>query len=288
MEHNTVAIAYVPVLHKGYINYLNELVAQGVNALYIVSDEILAAHEELDYIHRKDRIRAVPQEFMQNVLSKVLPIEVSLLDALSIEELQKKHVSIITPKEDIGKYIIEKYFSTHVVVFSDVFLRRNEENIKKDIEPEGVVSITASEFQKHVCSTVLNESEKSADWWRHVGAALIKNEEVLSVAHNEHIPEEQLPNILGDTRSLFKKGININYVTSAHAEVGVIADVARQGISTEGAELYVTDYPCPYCTRLIAKSGIKKIYYLNGYAVLQHDDLFEAEGIEVVKIVIEG
>lgn len=284
MEHNTVAIAYVPVLHKGYINYFEALVKEGVRTLYIVSDEILAAHSELDYIHRKDRIRAVPQDVMRAVLSEVLPIQVLLLDTPNIQKLQNEQVSIITPKEDIGRFIIEKYFSTHDVVFSDVFLRRNEENIKKDIEPDGTQSIIANEFQRDVFLSVLNEAENSADWWRHVGAALVKDGSILNVVHNEHMPEEQLCNIIGDPRSLFKKGININYVTSAHAEVGIIGDAARQGISTDGAELYLTDYPCPYCARLIAKSGIKKLFFLNGYAVLMHDDVLQAEGVEVVKI----
>lgn len=284
MVNNKIAIAYVPVLHRGYINYFNELVKSGVSALYIVSDEVLSAHAELDYLHRKDRIRAVPQDLMCKVLREVLPFEVNLLERASIQKLQDEHVSIVTPKEDIGRVIIEKYFSAHDVVFSDVFLRRNEENVKKDIEPEIAHVMSASTFQKEVLRNMRVEADKSTDWWRHVGAALVKDGELLGVAHNEHMPEVQLPNILGDTRALFKKGIDINIVTTAHAEIGVIADAARRGIVTEGAELYVTDYPCPYCARMIAKSGIRKLYFCNGYAVLEKDDLFEARGIAVVKI----
>ena len=131
---------------------------------------------------------------------------------------------------------------------------------------------------------VLEEATKSADWWRSVGVALVKDGEVIALAHNEHMPHEQLPNIFSDTRALFKKGININYATTAHAEVGVIAVAAKQGTSTEGAELFLTDFPCPYCARLIVKAGIKKIYFLKGYAVLEGDEFLKGEGVEVVQV----
>ncbi len=98
------------------------------------------------------------------------------------------------------------------------------------------------------------------------------------------MPDEQLPNIFGDTRALFSKGDRIEYVTSAHAEVGVLGEAARRGIATEGAELYVTDFPCPYCARLIAKSGIKKLYFLKGYAVLEGDVFLKEAGVELIKV----
>ena len=108
------------------------------------------------------------------------------------------------------------------------------------------------------------------------------------MTYNEHMPEAQLPNILGDARSLFKRGIHVNYVTSAHAEGAAIAGAARRGISTEGAELYVTDFPCPYCARIIAKSGVKKLYFLKGYAVLDGDDFLKEEGIEVIRVELQA
>ena len=98
------------------------------------------------------------------------------------------------------------------------------------------------------------------------------------------MPEPELPNIEGDARGLYKKGINVNYVTSAHAELNAIGQAARSGISTEGAELYVTDFPCPYCARLIAKTGIKKLYFLAGYAVIDGDEFLKEEGVEIIHV----
>jgi dCMP deaminase len=167
----------------------------------------------------------------------------------------------------------------------DVFLRRHQDNTGAEKEARGVSMESLSDFEKSAFGSVIQEAQKSADWWRQVGAALAKNGELIALAHNEHMPEKELPNIIGDSRALFKKGVNVEYVTSAHAEASVIGEAARKGIATQGAELFVTDFPCPYCARLIAKSGVKKIYFMHGYAVLGGEDFFKDMGIETVRVV---
>lgn len=281
-----VGIAYVPVLHKGYENFFAELVKRKVTDLYIVSDEILGAHEELDYLNRKDRLRALPQQEMQKLIAQIAPLTVQLLDGTGVAALQDARARIITPNEDIGRTIVSEYFSTHDIEYLDIFLRWHKGNIGEEKEPVSSRTIPFTDLQKNVFEKVMAEADKSHDWWRQVGAALVKDGEVIIVSHNEHTPEAQLPNILGDTRAIFKKGIHINYVTSAHAEVAAIGEAARRGIATEGAELYVTDFPCPYCARLIAKSGVKKVYFLKGYAVLEGDELLKEAGIEIIKVAI--
>lgn len=283
VNREVVGIAYVPVLHRGYFDFLKYLEEEHVEILYLVSDEILESHEELDYINRKDRLRAIPHEVMKDLLQHETAIKIESLTLTSILTVQEERSQIIAPREDISTLIIETYFGGHEVHYHNVFLRWNRENTGGEKEPV-VGHKTLSEFENDVVGTILKEAEKSADWWRQVGAALVKGGEVVAIAHNEHMPEEELPNIIGDSRALFKKGTNIDYVTAAHAEVGVIGEAARKGISTEGAELFVTDFPCPYCARLIAKSGIKKIYFLHGYAVLGGDEFFKDVGIEVVHV----
>lgn len=276
-----VAVAYVPVLHKGYLDFFHSLLDDGVTELWLIGDSILEAHDELDYINRKDRLRAIPTDRMRLSIECVADIEVRILEREQVGSVEAD--TIIVPREDITKFVVNEYFSDRVIEYKDVFVRRNHDNIGEDKLPE-VSSVTLSEFESKLWSDVLSETEKSADWWRQVGAALVKNGEVVYVTHNEHMPEEQLPNIEGDARSLFKKGININYVTAAHAEVVAIGAAARAGIATEGAELYVTDFPCPYCARLIAKAGIKKVFFIKGYAVLDGDTFLKGEGVELVKV----
>lgn len=282
--NSKIAIAYIPVLHKGYFDFVRQLEADGVEELWLVGDEILETHEELDYINRKDRLRAVPLPELMSALQVITILTLKELTPATAATITAD--TIVTPREDIGRVVVEHYFNEKNIEYVDVFLRRNQDNVGEEKIPETAV-IPQSDFENGVWAEVLIEAKKSADWWRQVGAALVKDGQVIYVTHNEHMPEEQLPNIEGDARSLFKRGIHINYVTAAHAEVAAIGRAAKEGMVTEGAELFLTDSPCPYCARLIAKSGIKKVYFLKGYAVLDGDDFLKEENIEVVQVKLE-
>ncbi len=285
MKKSIVAIAYIPVLHKGYVDFCATVEAAGATDLYLIGDEILVRHAELDYINRKDRIRAVEVGKMVSVIESASTLKGAILDEATVSILQTGNVSIVTPNEDIGRVVVKNYFPDNKVEYIDIFLRFNRENVNETKPAEAETVIKVSEFQEKIIKDIIAEADKSFDWWRQVGAALVRNGEVLVRAYNEHLPEAQTPNIIGDARSLFTRGVNINYVTSAHAEVGVIAEAARQGLSTNDAELYVTDFPCPYCARLIAKSGIKRVYFLKGYAVLDGEEFFKEAGLDVVRII---
>jgi dCMP deaminase len=48
--------------------------------------------------------------------------------------------------------------------------------------------------------------------------------------------------------------------------------------------MFVTDFPCPPCAKLIAGAGIAKLYFVEGYAVLDGQDVLEAAGVEIVQV----
>lgn len=281
-----IAIAYIPALHRGYINFFEELKKRDVKKLYVIGDRILEADEELDYINRKDRLRALNTEESIKAIVSITNLSVQELDDAAIAEINEGEFEIAMPREDIGKIIARAYFPKLDIEYIDIFLRWNRDNQGEEKAVSEHRTISLNDLQKGVLHDAINESKNAVDWWRQVGAALVKDDEVLFVRHNEHMPERELPNIIGDARSLFKQGININYSTAAHAEVGVIGQAARRGIATEGAELFVTDFPCPYCARLIAKAGIKKVYFLKGYAVLEGDKFLKGEGVELIRVEI--
>ena len=52
---------------------------------------------------------------------------------------------------------------------------------------------------------------------------------------------------------------------ATHAEANALAFAARQGISTEGATLFVTVSPCETCARLIIAAGIKEVIWDEQY-----------------------
>ena len=62
---------------------------------------------------------------------------------------------------------------------------------------------------------------------------------------------------------------------ATHAEANALAFAARQGISTDGATLYVTVSPCLDCSRLLIAAGIVTVIYEEEY----RDD----RGIELLR-----
>ncbi|MDM5339023.1 ComE operon protein 2 [Fictibacillus enclensis] len=54
-------------------------------------------------------------------------------------------------------------------------------------------------------------------------------------------------------------------VRTIHAEMNAILQCAKFGVPVEGAEMYVTHFPCLHCCRTIIQSGIKTLYYAQDY-----------------------
>jgi dCMP deaminase len=285
-KRSKIGVAYVPVLHNGYLSFFDHLTQEGIEALYLIADDLLVADDELDYIHRKDVLRALPHEVMVQLVQKVCGVPVHSLTKENVASVAETGATVLSPREDINKRLISEHFAENSVRYVDVFLRWNRDAVGEEHDADAL-ELELSPFEQDLFTKIVDESSKSADWWRHVGAALVQNEKVIALSHNEHMPEEELPNILGDTRAMYKKGKNIHYVTSAHAEASVIGEAARKGIPTEGATLYVTDFPCPYCARLVVKSGITKVIYIRGYAVLGGDAFFKEMGVDVYRARLE-
>jgi len=64
------------------------------------------------------------------------------------------------------------------------------------------------------------------------------------------------------------KDIRKKYITNdftLHAEQNALTDAASQGISTQGATMYITLSPCKQCAKLMAQAGIKKVVYDEEY-----------------------
>ncbi len=272
-------MAYVPVLHRGYQDFFAKAIESGATALYLVGDHILATHEELDYLNRKDRLRAVSIETMQRALSEILTIPVHILTRESVSEIQG---TVVLPKEDVSALLVQEYFKVATVIEIPIFLRWHRDNSSEEKMVEAHRSLSVTDIDKELMGVAVAESEKSFDWWRQIGAVLVKGGEVIAVGHNTHMPDEQSPNVNGDPRAVYSRGVNIALSTALHAEESLIAEAARKGIALEGASLYVTEFPCPYCARLIAHAGIKKCFFSKGYAVLDGEMILKDAGVELI------
>jgi dCMP deaminase len=267
-------IAYVPVLHEGYRRFFEKYKN---SKLLLLGDEIKSKFVPLV----KD-IRALPVDLIKKSIESWGIF--SQIEIVGIEDLKNiTDQEILMPDEDIMRELYAEYFS-HLknVKFDSVFLRwdKHKSMEKKAVEIDQKISV--DEFDKKVIRDLRKEAQRSADFWRGVAAAIIKDGKVISQKNNRHVPAEQTPYVNGDPRSDFHKGVNLEISSAIHGEAALIAEAAQKGVSLEGASMYVTTFPCPPCAKLIAYSGIKKIYYSDGYAVLDGEGVLKSKGVEIV------
>jgi dCMP deaminase len=97
-----------------------------------------------------------------------------------------------------------------------------------------------------------------------VGAVIVKNGKVLALGANRAIPDQcivrgcQRVELYGEDSKNHRLPSDCRAI---HSEVDAICNAASQGISLEGATIYVTRYPCEACARAIVASGIKYVVY---------------------------
>ncbi len=268
-----IIVAYIPVIHEGYRMFFEN--HQEADILYLFGKDFISEH----YYLEKD-LRALPPELIKKSLEGWGIF--SKIEILSKENMQNlSGADIIMPDEDIGHDFAEKYLSEKTSVSYDpMFLRWEKVNLRREKKVGVKKVITENEFM----NMAFKQSEKSSDWWRQVGAVLIKDGEIVFSRNNNHVPSPQQPYVDGDPRGLSKKGQDLDLYTAIHAEAGIIAEAAKKGMSLEGTEMYVTDFPCPTCAKQIAYAGIKRVYFTNGYSVLDGERILKNNNVEIIKI----
>lgn len=110
------------------------------------------------------------------------------------------------------------------------------------------------------------------------GAVLARGGRAIAGGYNGAPPGR--PHCLDDGCILDEYG---HCLRSIHAEVNVILMAARYGISTEGATLYCTTFPCPLCSKLLTNTGIIRIVYENLYSNMEGYGTLRSCGIRLVQ-----
>jgi dCMP deaminase len=278
-------IAYVPVLHKGYLKLFES--CRG-GTLWLLNQEV-ARDLGFDYIARKDFLRAIESDYMRDAISTFgIFKNVFVLSSKRMKYFNNLDLArtFVLPDEDISRAFVEKHLPGKKIEYQSIFLRWHRNNVEEKKEVSVDQTISVGEFERSIMESAIIEGQKSGDWWRCVGGILLKDGVVIMVSHNTHVPDPQMPYAFGDPRSIFKKGLNFGLSTADHAESVLIAEAARRGISLEGCKLFITDFPCPYCAKLIARSGIKQVFFRKGYAVLDGEDILKSKGIDLIKVDI--
>lgn len=130
-------------------------------------------------------------------------------------------------------------------------------------------------WDEYFLSTAFLISSRSPDLRLKVGCILVKNNHVISMGYNGFLPKLE-----------HKSYIENNHEqATVHAEQNSIADCAKRGVATNGSIAYITHYPCINCFKILASSGIEKIYYKENYK--NHNlvaILAEEANIKIIKL----
>lgn len=284
-----VAVAYVPVLHEGYRRFV--VAHASGRPLLLIGPELYADYRPL----AKD-VRALPADLVASAIDAWgICSRVEVLDIEGARRLAERRPAITMPAEDISYRVADRFFERCEVRYDTVFLRWDRTRSVQLLTPsarrvdldDSRLAIEDPQLAEIVAAAEA-QADRSIDWWRQVGAAIRLADGTVAAAHNEHNPHRLSAYAAGDPRASFYKGVHLELSTATHAEARLIANAAREGTSTEGAVMYVTDFPCPPCAKLIAGAGIAKLYFRSGYAVLDGEDVLRDAGVEIVQVEDPG
>jgi dCMP deaminase len=269
-------LLYLPVIHAGHEAFF---------ARHGDAAEILVLGPGFRDVFKslaKD-IRALPPARAAQFLQAMLPgIPVRVIEPGDLPDAVRAE-TLVLPDEDVTRTLAaeQRLGEGRRLVFDPTFLRWDRE-WSQARRPAGFDTVvSAAELPPALLGQARELAGRSSDWWRQVGAVAWRGQEVLGAAWNHHAPTEYAPYTDGDPRDSFSRGVRADLSTAVHAEASVVARAARAGTALDGADLYVTTFPCPACARLIAEAGFRRCYFSGGYSVLDGDGILRAAGVEL-------
>jgi len=129
-------------------------------------------------------------------------------------------------------------------------------------------------------------AERSTCKRRHVGAVLVKNNQVIASGYNGAPKRVLHCDLIGCTRAEndVPSGEKHELCRGVHAEQNTIIQAALNGTSLSEAVLYCTNFPCSICAKIIINAEIETVYVLNDYPDNLSKDMFAESGTEIVLI----
>ncbi len=123
-----------------------------------------------------------------------------------------------------------------------------------------------------------------------IGCLIVKDNQILVEAHNEIFPANDQCQKNGCLRDKLKLGLGqfAERCRAIHAEAEAISRAAQKGISLDGAVIFATCAPCINCAKLLVKSGIKEVYFIDKHGDTAGLKILEISGIKSERIILKG
>ena len=235
--------------------------------------------------HLRKNLPALPPNEVRDAITAMRwTRNVYLADKELLKKIRNRSWTVVMPHEDVMISLAEQYLKGCEIIFDNFFLRWDKERTlaKQDVVPD--VTLSNSLFDEEIMFSLDSIKEYSSDFWRQVSAMLVFERRVLKFAYNTQVPDKESPYFYGDPRFNFSRGVHIELSTAEHAEAKVIALCAKEGIALYGTSLYVTTFPCPPCAKLIATAGISRLYFREGYSMLDAENILKIAGVELIQV----
>ncbi|GEO66197.1 ComE operon protein 2 [Levilactobacillus spicheri] len=109
-----------------------------------------------------------------------------------------------------------------------------------------------------------------------VGAIIVRDRRIIAGGYNGSVS--------GDDHCLDEGCylVDGHCLRTIHAEMNAVLQCAKFGEPTANAEIYVTDFPCLQCTKMLLQAGITKITYLRNY----HNDPYAQKLLKLKNVTV--
>jgi dCMP deaminase len=128
------------------------------------------------------------------------------------------------------------------------------------------------------------------------GAIIVKNKQIISTGYNgtpsgtKNCIDGGCARCIASHNGEIASG-TYNYdknstseCTCCHAEENAIVHAAKHGISTEGATIYTSFFPCTWCSKMIINAGIVRIVAKEDYFSVLSKNLLKQAKVKLENI----
>jgi len=140
------------------------------------------------------------------------------------------------------------------------------------------VSTNRASWDEYFMAIARQVATRSTCDRKHVGAVIVRDRMILTTGYNGSI--RGLPHC-DDVGHLMEEG---HCVRTTHAEANALVQAARNGVSVDGAGIYVTASPCFGCFKLIANAGLTRIVFGEFYRDERIFDFSRQLGLELLHL----
>jgi dCMP deaminase len=123
---------------------------------------------------------------------------------------------------------------------------------------------------------------------RKVGAVLVKDKRILATGYNG------APKGLPHCKTCLREELGVpsgqrhELCRGVHAEQNAIIQAAVFGVSTKGAILYTTTFPCIICAKILINAEVEEIVYDSDYEDPESAKILKEAGVKMRKFKLRG